>query len=301
MATLKDVQFSLNSEAVSAVAKRGGKDLSGIVIYDSKNPPKDEKEWVIFKLANTNHKGGVYLPSVDDVINPKTGEIERIRLLSGVKTIWQSEQKDLTKDYIDRNTRNVEFPRGHKIRRVSKNDKALLEFLRIGNGNLGNLNRIGGSRFEYYEYDAASAEKEAFLREEFELEMALAAKSAKLEPMRKHAAFLGIRLVTDLGDPKTEDGIRREYVIYAKRNPEYFKKTMENTEQVEVSWLVRKALAETLIDIGREPGKIFWANGGGVIGVYPQTENPQDYLTALAMTPTEEGAAFKNKLKQIVK
>jgi len=70
---------------------------------------------------------------------------------------------------------------------------------------------------------------------------------------------------------------------------------------VELSWMVRKALSEGFIDVGREMGKAFWAKGGGMIGVYPQTQNAQDYLTDLANTNTEDGVRFKEQLKQFVK
>ena len=142
------------------------------------------------------------------------------------------------------------------------------------------------------------AEKEAFEKESFEIEMILAAKEAKFEEMKKHAAFLGIRMVTELGEPKTEDGIRREYVIAAKRNPLYFKQTLGSPE-IEVSWLVKKAIGESLIDIGREPGKVFWTNGGGFVGVYPLTESPERYLTNLALTNSEDGKRFKEQLQKI--
>ena len=297
MATLKDIQYSLNGEALAK--QRVGKDISGLVPYDSKNPKKEDKEWVIFKLVNSSNKGGCYLSSVDDVVNPKTGQIERVRLLSGVNTIWQSEQKDLPKEFVERNLREIAFPRGTKIRRVKSIDKTMIDFLRITNANIGNVNRIGGTRFEIYEYDSAMAEKEAFEKESQEIDMIMLAKDAKSEDMRKHAAFLGIRMITDLGEPKSDDGVRKEYVIAAKRNPVYFKQTI-NTPQIEISWLVKKAIGESLIEIGREPGKIYWANGGGMIGVYPQTENPQDYLTNLAMTNTEEGKLFKEQLQKVV-
>lgn len=299
MSDLKSVQFAMHGEAVGAAAKRGGKDISGIVPFDSKNPPKENKEWTIFKLVTTTNKGGVYLSSVDDVVNPKSNVVERIRLLSGVNTIWQSEQKDIPKEYAEKNLREIKFARGTKILRVKNIDKTMIDFLRITNANVGNVNRIAGARFEIYEYDSAMAEKEAFEKEEFEIEMIMAAKNAKPEDMRKHAAFLGIRMITDLGEPKTDDGVRKEYVIAAKRNPTYFKQTI-NTPQIEISWLVKKAIQESLIEIGREPGKIYWANGGGMIAVYPQTENPQDYLTNLAMTNNEEGIRFKEQLQKVV-
>jgi hypothetical protein len=302
MADLKSVQYSQMGEAVLPGAKRAGKDISGLVKFDAKNPPdpEKEKEWIVFKLVTNTNQGGVYLSSVDDVVNPKTGKVERIRLLNGVDTIWLKEQKDITKEYADKNLREIAFPRGVKLRRVKKIDNTLIEFLRICNANVGNVNRIGSSRFEIYEYDFAAAEKDAFEFESFQFEMETIARTAKLDQMRKHAAFLGIRLVNnETGEPKTEDGIRREYARYAKQNPNYFKQTL-NTDQIEVSWLVRKAIGDSLIDIGREPGKIFWAKGGGMIGVYPQTENAQDYLTNLALTNNEEGRRFKEQLKQVV-
>lgn len=299
MASIKDVQYALQGEPADKLVSKLGKDVSGLVKYDPKNPPKTDGEWVIFKLVESNKKGGVYLPAVDDVINPATGKIERIRLLSGVDTIWQKEQKDVTPEYVKKNLRNIEFPRGIKIRRVSSRDKTMLEFLRLCNANVGNINRVSGSRFEIYEYDFAAAEKEAFAREEFELEMALLAKQMDEKKMRKHAAFLGIRLVSDIGEPKSADGVRREYVMYAKRNPEYFKRTMD-TEQIEISWLVRKGISESLIEVNREPGKVYWAEGGGMICVMPIGSDAQQYLTDLALTNTEEGIKFKEQLKKVV-
>lgn len=298
MANLSDVQFSQQGEAQVAAAKRQGKDVSGLVKFDPKKPPKENNEWVIFKLVTNTNKGGVYLPHIDDVINPATGRVERIRLLTGVDTIWLKEQKDITKEYAERNAREIPFPRGVKIRRVKSVDHTMIEFLRICNANIGNVARIGSSRFEIYEYDFAAAEKDAFELESFQFEMETMARQAKLAEMKKHAAFLGIRLINDLGEPKSEDGIRREYARYAKSNPAYFKQTIKS-EQIEISWLVRKAISESLIEVGREPGKIFWANGGGMIGAYPQTDNAQDYLTNLAMTNNEEGRNFKEQLKKV--
>lgn len=298
MADLQSVQYALHGEAVKASAKRKSKDISGLVPFNAAKPPKDDKEWVLFKLVTTSNKGGVYLSSIDDVVNPKTGHVERIRLLSGVNTIWQSEQKDLPKEFVERNLREIKFPRGTKILRVKNIDKTLIEFCRFTNANVGNENRISGARFEIYEYDSAMAEKEAFKKEEFEIEVLLLAKEAKLEDMKQHALFLGIRMLDEFGAPKTEEGIRREYLISAKRNPEYFKSTM-NTEQIQINWLLNKAISQSFIDVGREENMIFWGNGGGLICAYPKTDNPHTYLLNLAMTNTEEGRLFKDQLKKV--
>lgn len=296
MATLNDVNYALRGESQTAVQKLS-KDTSGIVVYkEGQELPK--KDWYIFKLVDNSKKGGIYIPNVDDVVNPKTGEVERIRLLSGVNTIWQKEQKDLTPEYIRQNMRSIEFPRGVKIRRIPSYDKTLLEFMRVSNFNVGNPKRIPTAKFEFFEFDPALAEKEAYKKEMFEFEMATLANKEPVESMKKHAAFLGIHLKTEFG-LKTDEGIRQEYVVYAKRNPEYFQKT-KGKPQVEVAWLVKRAIAESLIDINREPGRIFWAKDGGLIGAYPQTENPEKYLIDLAMTNTEEGQLFKSQLEKIV-
>lgn len=299
MATLQAVQYSQNGEALGAAQRKATvKDISGLVKYDPKIPI-EEKEWVVFKLVDNNKEGGVYIPNIDDVINPATGKVERIRLLSGINTIWQKDQKDLTPEYIRKNMRNIEFPRKVKIRRVKSVDSTMIEFMRICNYNIGNVNRIAGNgRFEFYEYDYAAAEKEQFQQEEYSYKMETIARTEKEEPMRKHAAFLGIRMVNENGERKSEEGVRREYARYAKLNPAYFERT-RNTEQIEISWLVRKAISESFIEIGREPGKIFWAQGGGMICAMPQGVNAQEYLTDLAMTNSQEGTTFKEQLKKV--
>lgn len=298
MSTLKDVNYSLQGEVQKNEKKsKDTKDIPGIIFYNYDKPVAD-KEWYIFKLVDNSKSGGVYIPNIDDVYNPATKEVERIRLLSGVNTIWQKEQKDITENYVKQNMRSIEFPRGVKIRRVAAHDKTMLQFMRLSNANVGNPKRVKTSRFEFYEYDAAAAEKEQFEREELEFQMETLARNAKLEPMKKHAAFLGIRLINELGEPKSQEGIRREYARYAKTNPAYFKKTM-NTQEVELNWLVKKAILDSMIDIGREDGKIYWAKGGELICAYPQGVNPEKHLTDLALTNTEEGNRFKEYLKQL--
>src|SRR5690348_10435148 len=101
MATIQAVNYSMNGEPL--VKQKLGKDFAGLVTY-----PKDKdgnivyptaKAYYIFKLVDSNKKGGVRLASTDDVVNPATGRTERIRLLNGVDSVWIKDQKDLPKDY----------------------------------------------------------------------------------------------------------------------------------------------------------------------------------------------------------
>jgi len=303
MATLQHVNYSLNGEPLNR--KKLGKDLSGLVTY-----PKDKdgniiyptgKAFYIFKLVDSNKQGGVRLSSTDDIINPKTGLTERARLLSGVSTIWVNEQKDLPKDYEKTNWVELRFFRNQKMMRIPADQKTALQFVRMCNSNVGNPNRIKGKggRQEFFEYDTAIAEKEAYEKETLEIEMAMTAKMAETSVMRKHASFLGITMVNaQTGEPKTDDGVRMDYVIYAKRNPEYFQQTLKSPA-IEIAWLVKKAIGDGLIEIGREPGKVFWSKDGGFIGVYPQGQNPQNFLIDLAQMSTEDGINFKEQLKKI--
>ncbi len=300
--SIKDVMYSMNGKPLQK--QKLGKDFAGLVLYKKDEKGKiiypEGKEWYLFKLVDSNKKGGVRLSNVDDVKNPVTGKVERIRLLSGVDSLWLKDQKDVTKDYVQANWVELRFFRNQKMMRVSNNNPTVLEYLRISNSNIGNPDRVRGSRHEYFEYDSAIAESEAYELENFELEMALEAKAMKPDMMHKHAAFFGIALTNTQGEQKSDDGVRRDYVMYAKRNPAYFKQTMTD-KTVEISWMVRKAISEGFVDVGREIGKVFWSKGGGMIGVYPQTQNAQDYLTDLANTNTEDGIRFKEQLKQFVK
>lgn len=293
MAKLSDVQFSLSGEQKNTEALSLGEQEIVTELRQERGI-----KYHIFKLLTNTRKGGVHVPGIDDVINPATGKMERIRLLSGVDTIWVKEQKDITPEYVRNNMRSLSFVRGTKILRIPEWDTTALEFARITRHNVGSSSNKTGSHFEFYEYDPAREQEEMFKREAMELEMAILAKEMPAEKMRKHAAFLGLRLIDDLGLPKTDDGLRREYMIYAKRNPDYFQKTKDSKE-IDIMWMIKRGILDSKIEIGREPGKIYWSNGGGLIGVMSKQDTPEKYLLNLALTNTQEGEAFRDQLKKI--
>ena len=70
MASIKDVENAMNGDKVSQ------ENVSN-EFHNCYN--KVESDFVIFKLKE-NQKKGVYIDGTDDVINPKTGRAERIRL-----------------------------------------------------------------------------------------------------------------------------------------------------------------------------------------------------------------------------
>lgn len=306
MATKAEVDFAVNGEKILKEKQNKVEDSIISSINHDNNALADVK-YHVFKLVNNTRKGGVYLPNIDDVVNPDTitkekpkGTVERMRLLSGVSSVWLKDQKDLSPDYVKNNGRSPHFVRGTRLLQVSENDETMLKFMQLSSHNIGSRSKKMGSPYEFYEFDAAKEERMAFEKEDFELEMAIAAKQEKPDAMKKHAAFLGIRLINDLGLPKGEEGIRTEYVRYAKRNPSYFKDTL-GSKEVEIGWLIRKGITDSLIEIGREPGKIHWANGGGMICVIPQNTDTVKYLVELAMTNSEDGKRFLEQLTKTIK
>jgi hypothetical protein len=294
MAKLSDVQFSLRGEQKNTEALSLGEQE---LVTELRQQSDGGVKYHIFKLINRTRRGGVHVPGIDDVINPATGKMERVRLLSGVDTIWVKEQKDITPEYVRNNLRSLQFVRGTKILRIPEWDTTALEFARITRHNVGSASNKTGSQFEFYEYDPAREQEELFKREALELEMAILAKEMPSDKMRKHAAFLGIRLIDDLGMPKTDDGLRREYMVYAKRNPDYFQKTKDSKE-IDIMWLIKRAILDSKIEIGREPGKIYWSNGGGLIGVMSKQDTPEKYLLNLALTNSQDGESFRDQLQK---
>lgn len=256
-------------------------------------------KYIIFKLAKTDRNGGTYIPNIDDVINPKSKRVERIRLLSGVDSIWQKDQKDLTKEYIEKNGISIHFPRGQKFIRVPDWDKNLLEFMRACRHNIGSPNRKTGSKFEFYEYNPKAEAKAAEDKEMKEILMAIKASEMPVEKLRKHASFLKIQFVDEFGDPKLPEKLRAEYILYAKRNPVYFEQTMDR-DDVEIQYAIKKAIIDAKIDIGNQPGTAYWSGSMGVICNIPLDKRPIEYLTELALTNTPEGRSFKEQLKTIM-
>lgn len=290
-----DLAFARDGE--KKVTHEYEQDVIDVGNWARMDAPETEEKFVVFKLCDNTREGGVHLPNEDDVINPKTGKIERIRLLSGVDTIWMKEQKDLPPEYVKAYRRTLVFHRGAKILRIRQSDSTALEFLTICNFNIGNPKRKTGSRYEFYEYNPAKQQEEALKKEEFEIEMAIEAKLQPVELMLKHANYLGIQAFDEFGLPKTPDGIRREYIIMAKRNPVRFKKSI-NSKEVEISYLIKKAISEMLIDLGGHTGNVTWAAGGFIARV-PVGRNTHEYLIELALNNSDDGKRFLSQLTDV--
>ena len=303
MASKKDLDFAMKGEAKESQSGRP-KDVlpeastADDVSLDDLDAPNCP-EFIIFKLVKTDRRGGLHIEGQDEVIDPKTKKPTRIRLLSGVDTIWVKEQKEITDDYVRRNLRSLEFPRGQKFVAIPKWDKTAIEFARRCRHNIGSPNRKTGSRFEFFEYNPKKQAEEQLKKELFEIEMVTLAGQKPIEFVRKHAAYLGIPMADEYGMMKEDEAVRRDYVIYAKRNPYEFKKSMDDKE-IEVSFMVRKCLSEQKIDLHTRPGVAMWAANHNTICRMPPAGDPVKHLTALALTNSNEGRDFLELLQSSV-
>lgn len=303
MSTLREVENAMKGEQTPAL-EFGVDFVPESVLGEQQNPINTD--FVVFKLSNTNKDGGVHIPGIDYVIDPRSvtdqkpngNGPEMIRLINGVPTIWAKEQKDITPEYIKRNLRTIDFPRGSRFITVPTWDKTLIEFMRTARHNIRNPHRKTGSKLEYFEYDPNEIAKDQLKKEMLEIEMITKASQQKPEKMKKHAFYLGINLIDEIGRPKPDERLRTDYILMAKRDPKKFQESLDSKE-VDIQFLIRTAIIDGKIDISKGDGNAYWGSGGGRICSLPKNEKPLKVLTELALLHNEEGKDFKERLKTI--
>lgn len=252
--------------------------------------------FLVLKLVNNKKKGPVLIDGVDDVINPATGRNERIRLLSGVDSIWMKDQKDLPKEYVERNRRSILFESG--VCRIPAWDTSALEFVRHCRHFIDNPARRSGSKYEFFAWNPKRIAEMKLKKRLVAVEAMKKAMEAPEEAMMKHAIFLKVAMADELGFKKEPGSIRDEYILKAQDDPKHFLDTF-NSKEVEVSYLVKKAIRDGKIDLNRTSGAAHWSKGGSLIGHIPSTTAADKFLTELALTPTKDGAAFLEQLERV--
>lgn len=287
MPKLSDVKLA-QQELDASIAREEA--ISEMAVADT---PVPEQRAIIFKLVDTKKRGRVHVHNIDDTINPETNKIERMRLLSGVESIWLKDQKDVTDEYAKKNQPlNLIFENRHL--RIPVWDTNTLKFLRLRRDCVDNPKRVPGGKTEYFEWNPAKQEEEALAKEMLEIEVMRIAMEMPFAKVKKHAQFLGVTFNDEFGEPKTEQGIRTQYVIKAKRDPKRFKESLESRE-VEVSWMVKRAIIDAKIDLGKQPGSAHFAAGGFICKI-PAARKATEYLIELALTNSEEGRTFLKQL-----
>jgi len=301
MSNLKQAQEAQSSTPTPTlnelVGTNSGSSFSSVI--DTETMP--QRQYVVFRLVRKKQRR-LWLDGIcDNCYNPKTKETERTYLVRGAKSIWQSDLTDMIKDmdkpnsYISKNRIGLLFEDG--ICRIPITEKNQLEFARVNTNNVGK-SRNGAGKYSFYEYDAQSEQALRLEKQMHRIKMITKANEMPEDKMKKVAIFMGISLVDELGYPKTPDGVRSELMIKADLQPDFFEKLVDSKE-VEISWMVRKAIGDSTIDLTAQQGTALWAKGGGFIARIPSTKKPHEYLTELAMTNSDEGRQFLEQLKAI--
>ena len=296
----KQVQESQSSTETPTLNELVGSNSGSFSsVIETDNIP--QRQYVVFRLVRKKQRR-LWLDGIcDNCYNPKTKETERAYLIRGTKSIWQSDLTDLIKDmdkpnsYISKNRIGLLFEDG--ICRIPITEKNQLEFARVNTNNVGK-NRNGAGKYSFYEYDAQSEQALRLEKQMHRIKMITKANEMPEDKVKKVAVFMGISLVDELGYPKTPDGIRSELMIKADLQPEAFERLVDSKE-VEVSWMVRKAILDAKIDLTAQQGTALWAGGKGFIGKVPSNRKAYEYLTELAMTNSDEGRQFLEQLKTI--
>lgn len=270
---------------------------------------------IIFKLVNKS-RGDVYVPLFQQNVirsyakNEKGVEgfskpiYDTIRVLKGVYTIWESEQKDIrmTPKEISKARRSIKFEWMQKdsIARVPVTDIYALEALRILSFNTEVPGANKGSRFAYFEINTErQAEIEAKKRQERRKAVKMAEDQKDLSKIKKHCVYLRIRLDDEYGTPKSEKAIRTDYEDYADLNPDKFL-TSVGSKEVEVAYLINKAISEAKIDTSTHKGSAYWATGAFICKI-PSGSKANEYLLEYAINPINvEGKAFLEQLENII-
>ena len=251
----------------------------------------------IFKLSDTKKNGKYHMEGIDDVWNEKKGRMERIRLLRGYPSIWVEDQKGLEKSFVEQNRRSLIFDR--RVLRVAEYDVEALEFLNLCNANLDNPNRKGTRKVTFFQWNPQRTAELERAKRVAKVEAIKYASLASDEEMRKHCNYLGISFVDELGMPKSLEALRNDYELYAEAQPNKFMQSA-GSKEVEIAFIVKKALIDNKIDTTTKRGSAYWSGDGGFICKIPADKKPQNYLVEFAMFSQDESRAFLEQLKKLV-
>jgi len=251
----------------------------------------------IFKLSDTKKNGKYHMEGIDDVWNEKKGRMERIRLLRGYPSIWVEDQKGLEKSFVEQNRRSLIFDR--RVLRIADYDVEALEFLSLCNANLDNPNKKGTRKITFFQWNPQRTAELERAKRVAKVEAIKYASLASEDEMRKHCNFLGITFTDELGMPKSMDALRNDYELYAEAQPNKFMQSA-GSKEVEIAFIVKKALIDNKIDTTTKRGSAYWSNNGGFICKIPADKKPQNYLVEFAMFPQDESKAFLEQLKKLM-
>jgi hypothetical protein len=121
----------------------------------------------IFRLSNDKRRGTVILNMEEDVIDPATGQVRRMRLLRGAQTVWFDEQSPnvFPQKYVENNLLTMVFDKGDCI--ISVNDPLRIKAAELTMRNVANQKRYKekakAKDIYFYEWDTQRHWKKSYL------------------------------------------------------------------------------------------------------------------------------------------
>ncbi len=265
-----------------------------IYIPTSRGPIVKDAANLVLRLVDTSRKGGLNIEGiVYNVNNPKTGKPDTLRLLVGVYTPWASEQGTYTEKQLGKMRRSIRFE--DKTCIIPPKDEAAIEFVKHCPANIDSPNYGHGNKHTFYVHDPKRQADEQLELAMKAMEQVQYAATCDEMTMRRHANYLGVVSHDEFGILKDVSVIRREYMLKAQTDYKTFKDT-KDSPAVMISYLIKRAIQDNRIDIGKQPGMAYWAAGGFICKV-PNATKAVDYLIEFAMLPTEEGKQFLAQLQ----
>ena len=272
---------------------------NGIVDNGIKLMKVPERESRIFILSNDKRQGKVSLDVEEDVIDPKTNEPRRMRLLRGAKSIWFDEQPPSVypQNYVNKNVLDLEFEKGICI--IPINKPLMIQAAELTNRNLATKKKNGAMArpkdIYFYEWNPIEMNKIAMDEENDVIKAMSLAMHAPLDEMLAHSSYLNIASADEMGVVLDEDALRTAYIKKAKNEARKFLQSAQSPV-VKVAHMIRVAIASSKIDLGRQPGTAYWADGG-FITTLPEGRDETEYLIEYAMSYGESNTEFLNQLR----
>jgi hypothetical protein len=255
-----------------------------------------EKPYVVFCLKEERPQGQLIMEGrCLNVLNPHTKKRDNLRLLRGVPTCWESEQKDLPKDYEKTNQLTVDF--AANLISVPREEPHVIEFLRNHKQNINSVN-FNAHSFHFYEYDTEVLAKEEEQKMQDQMKAGELAFSTKSEEIVKHLGYLGGNLIDEkTGFQKSPQSLKADYFQFSQKHPKKFLETY-NSPFVNLTYVVKKAITDSKIDLHKVPGTAHWADGGFICTLTPK-KNAATCIVEFAMSISNESKDFMNRLNAI--
>lgn len=255
-----------------------------------------EKPFVVFCLKEERPQGQLIMEGrCLNVLNPHTNKRDNLRLLRGIPTCWESEQKDIPKDYEKTNQLTVDF--AANLISVPKEEPHVIEFLRHHKQNINSKN-FNAHSFHFYEYDTDVIAKAEEQKMQDQMKAGELAFSTKHEDIVKHLGYLGGNLIDDkTGYQKSPQSLKADYFKLSQSNPKKFLETY-NSPFVNITYAVKKAITDSKIDLHKVSGTAHWADGGFICTLTPK-KNVAACIVEFAMSASNESKDFLNRLNAI--